>query len=99
MSPDGPGACYRRVHLCMRGVSTDIAWHLDEGYKNLDLLPPSFEFTVWFVPNLLENAVAVSIIGFFLGPIYPVMLNVAGRKLPKEYVNFALLPGRCHALE
>ncbi|KAG8851521.1 hypothetical protein FRB96_009194 [Tulasnella sp. 330] len=43
-----------------------------------------FEFTVWFVPNLIENAVAVSIIGFFLGPNYPVMLNVAGRKLPQE---------------
>ncbi|KAG8880893.1 hypothetical protein FRB97_000337, partial [Tulasnella sp. 331] len=44
----------------------------------------AFEFTVWFVPNLIENAVAVSIIGFFLGPNYPVMLNVAGRKLPQE---------------
>ncbi|KAG9014373.1 hypothetical protein FRB94_012779 [Tulasnella sp. JGI-2019a] len=44
----------------------------------------ALEFTVWFVPNLIENAVAVSIIGFFLGPFYPVMLNVAGRKLPKR---------------
>jgi len=42
----------------------------------------AFQLTVWFVPNLIENAVAVSFVGLFLGPIYPVSINVAAAILP-----------------
>ncbi|KAL0570179.1 hypothetical protein V5O48_011784 [Marasmius crinis-equi] len=41
------------------------------------------EFIVWFVPSLVGGAVAVSIVGFFLGPIYPITMNHAGRVLPR----------------
>lgn len=40
------------------------------------------QFTVWFVPSLIENAIAVSFVGLFLGPIYPVSINVAAGILP-----------------
>ncbi|KAL0570180.1 hypothetical protein V5O48_011785 [Marasmius crinis-equi] len=41
------------------------------------------EFIVWFVPSLVGGAVAVSIVGFFLGPIYPITMNHAGLTLPR----------------
>ncbi|KAL0565192.1 hypothetical protein V5O48_016836 [Marasmius crinis-equi] len=41
------------------------------------------EFIVWFVPSLVGNAVAIFIIGFLLGPIYPITMNHAGRTLPR----------------
>lgn len=40
------------------------------------------QLTVWLVPSLVGNAVAVSIIGFFLGPLYPIAMNHASRILP-----------------
>ena len=37
---------------------------------------------IWFVPSLVGDAVAVSLVGFFLGPMYPIGINHAGRILP-----------------
>ncbi|KAG9014374.1 hypothetical protein FRB94_012780 [Tulasnella sp. JGI-2019a] len=48
------------------------------------VLSIALELTIWFVPNLIENAVAVSFVGVFLGPFYPILLGVAARKLPKR---------------
>jgi len=42
----------------------------------------ALEITVWFVPSLIENAIAVSFVGLFLGPIYPICMTVAGEVLP-----------------
>jgi fucose permease len=39
--------------------------------------------TVWVVPSLLENAIAVSFIGLLLGPMYPILLNHSKNILPK----------------
>ncbi|KAJ7108526.1 major facilitator superfamily domain-containing protein [Mycena epipterygia] len=41
------------------------------------------ELVVWFVPSLVGGAVAVSLIGVFLGPIYPLVMNHAGRVVPR----------------
>jgi fucose permease len=41
------------------------------------------ELIVWLVPSLIGGAVAVSIVGIFLGPIYPIVMNEAGRILPR----------------
>lgn len=38
---------------------------------------------VWLVPSLVGGAVAVSLVGVLLGPIYPIMLNEATRILPR----------------
>jgi fucose permease len=42
----------------------------------------SLELVVWFVPSLIGDAVAVSIVGVFLGPIYPIVMNESSRILP-----------------
>lgn len=41
------------------------------------------ELVVWFVPSLVGGAVAVSVIGILLGPMYPIAMNHAGRVLPR----------------
>ncbi|KAF7791641.1 hypothetical protein EIP86_002661 [Pleurotus ostreatoroseus] len=41
------------------------------------------EVTVWVVPSLFENAVAVSVIGLLLGPMYPILMNHSRSILPK----------------
>ena len=40
------------------------------------------EVVVWLVPSLIGGAVAVSLVGLFLGPIYPIVMNHSGRILP-----------------
>ncbi|KZT32778.1 MFS general substrate transporter [Sistotremastrum suecicum HHB10207 ss-3] len=46
------------------------------------ILAIALELTIWFVPSLIGNAVAVSIIGVLLGPMYPIVMNYAGWILP-----------------
>ncbi|KAF8911914.1 major facilitator superfamily domain-containing protein [Mucidula mucida] len=41
------------------------------------------ELVVWFVPSLIGGAVAVSFVGFVLGPMYPILMSYAGRVLPR----------------
>ncbi|KAI5118166.1 hypothetical protein M0805_005788 [Coniferiporia weirii] len=48
------------------------------------------EMTVWFVPSLVSNAVAVAFVGLFLGPIYPIVMNRAGRLIPHWLVSGAV---------
>ncbi|KAH9852215.1 MFS general substrate transporter [Lenzites betulinus] len=45
------------------------------------------ELVVWLVPNLFSGAVCVSFVGFFLGPIYPIVMNHAGAVLPPELIS------------
>ncbi|TFL07868.1 MFS general substrate transporter [Pterulicium gracile] len=47
------------------------------------LLAIGFEIMVWFLPSLVGGAVAVSIVGFLLGPLYPIAMNHAARILPR----------------
>ncbi|KIJ59386.1 hypothetical protein HYDPIDRAFT_100851 [Hydnomerulius pinastri MD-312] len=47
------------------------------------VLAIGLEFVVWFVPSLVGGAVSVSVIGFLLGPMYPIAMNHAGRVLPR----------------
>ncbi|KAH8900147.1 MFS general substrate transporter [Thozetella sp. PMI_491] len=43
-----------------------------------------FELLVWLVPNVIGNAVAVSIVGLLLGPVYPCAAAVFMRSLSKH---------------
>ncbi|KAF7360330.1 MFS domain-containing protein [Mycena venus] len=47
------------------------------------VLAIGLEFVVWFVPSLIGGAVAVSLIGVLLGPIYPIVMNHTGRVIPR----------------
>ena len=43
----------------------------------------SLEFLVWFVPNLFAGAISISFVGFFLGPIFPILMNHSTTILPR----------------
>ncbi|KAH0569224.1 hypothetical protein GP486_000041 [Trichoglossum hirsutum] len=43
-----------------------------------------FELLVWLVPNVIGDAVAVSLVGLLLGPIYPCAMHVFSRLLPRQ---------------
>ncbi|RPD55996.1 MFS general substrate transporter [Lentinus tigrinus ALCF2SS1-6] len=47
------------------------------------LLAIQLEVTVWVVPSLVENAVAVAFVGMLLGPMYPILLNHSTKILPR----------------
>ena len=48
------------------------------------------EVTIWVVPSLIENAVAVSAIGMMFGPMYPILVNHSSKILPRGLLSFAL---------
>ncbi|KAL1902456.1 hypothetical protein Sste5346_001437 [Sporothrix stenoceras] len=43
-----------------------------------------FELLVWFVPNVIGDAVAVSIVGLLLGPVYPCAAGLLMRGLSRR---------------
>lgn len=45
------------------------------------------ELTIWFIPSLVENAVAVSLVGMMLGPIYPIVMSQSGRVIPRKLLT------------
>ncbi|KAJ7832081.1 major facilitator superfamily domain-containing protein [Mycena olivaceomarginata] len=47
------------------------------------ILAIGLELIVWLVPSLIGDAVAVSLVGLLLGPIYPITMNYAGRVIPR----------------
>lgn len=47
------------------------------------ILAIALELVVWLVPSLVGGAVAVSIIGVLLGPMYLIAMNQASRTLPR----------------
>ncbi|TFY65817.1 hypothetical protein EVG20_g5273 [Dentipellis fragilis] len=40
------------------------------------------ELIVWLVPSLISGAIAISIVGLLIGPIYPIVVNEASHILP-----------------
>ncbi|TCD71912.1 hypothetical protein EIP91_000044 [Steccherinum ochraceum] len=46
------------------------------------LIALAMQLIIWFVPSLIGNAVAVSISGLFLGPIYPIVMNQTALIIP-----------------
>ena len=45
----------------------------------------AFQLLVWLVPNVIGEAVAVSIVGLLLGPIYPCATAVFSRLIPMRW--------------
>ncbi|PIL35311.1 MFS general substrate transporter [Ganoderma sinense ZZ0214-1] len=54
------------------------------------LLPLGLTLVVWRVPSLIGSAVAISLVGLFLGPIFPIVMNHAGGVLPPELIAGAV---------
>ena len=57
----------------------------------------SFQLLVWLVPNIVGEAVAVSIVGLLLGPIYPcatvIFSKLIGRKMQMNSLSFIAAMG------
>ncbi|KEP54263.1 MFS general substrate transporter [Rhizoctonia solani 123E] len=52
------------------------------------LLCIALELVIWLVPNIIGNAVAVSIVGMLLGePLYPIAMNITGAIVPKRILT------------
>lgn len=43
-----------------------------------------FEIIFWLVPQFIVSAVAVALLGFFIGPIFPSTVVVVTKLLPAE---------------
>ncbi|KAF2838739.1 MFS general substrate transporter [Patellaria atrata CBS 101060] len=50
----------------------------------------ALQIFVWFVPNVIGDAVAVSILGLFLGPVYPAAQTIFARVLPRDIQTTAI---------
>ncbi|KAE8351399.1 major facilitator superfamily domain-containing protein [Aspergillus coremiiformis] len=48
------------------------------------VLALGMQLIFWFVPNILVNAIAVFVLGFFIGPFYPVGLYLLTEIVPQE---------------
>jgi len=46
------------------------------------ILTMILELVIWKVPSLVGDAVAVSFVGMFLGPMFPLTINYASKVLP-----------------
>ncbi|KAM3529905.1 hypothetical protein MY4038_005207 [Beauveria bassiana] len=61
----------------------------------------ALELIFWLVPQFIVSAVAVSLQGFFLGPMFPGVVLVASKLLPKHLhvvvIGFAAAFGGCGA--
>ena len=61
----------------------------------------ALELVFWLVPQFYVSAVAVSLQGFFLGPLFPSVVLVASQLLPKRQhvvvIGFAAAFGGCGA--
>ncbi len=44
----------------------------------------AFQLLVWLLPNVIGNAVAVSLVGLLLGPVYPCATITFSRHLPRN---------------
>ncbi|KAI9750872.1 MAG: Mss4p nuclear export [Chaenotheca gracillima] len=49
-----------------------------------------FQLLVWLVPNVIGDAVAVSLVGLLLGPVYPCATVLFSRLLPKNIQTSSL---------
>ncbi|KAH7881103.1 MFS general substrate transporter [Lentinula edodes] len=47
------------------------------------VLAIGLEIVVWLVPSLIGNAVAVSLVGLFFGPMFPVALSASRKVIPR----------------
>ena len=56
--------------------------HADQGSR--------LQLIVWLIPSFIISAIAVSLIGMFLGPMYPVAISYTPLIMPRTLVNGAI---------
>ena len=50
----------------------------------------AFQLLSWLVPDIIANAVAVSILGLLLGPVYPCANSLYTKLLPRHVQTSAM---------
>lgn len=50
----------------------------------------AFQLLAWLVPNVITNAVAVSILGLLLGPVYPCASTIFANLMPRHVQTTAI---------
>ena len=65
----------------------DAAFLERPSLRDMPLVLRRLELVVWQVPSLVGDAIAISFVGFFLGPIFPIVMNHAGNVLPPELIS------------
>lgn len=54
-------------------------------------LAVGLQILVWLVPNIVANAVTLALLGLFLGPVFPIMIEFASRSVrPRAYLTAAI---------
>lgn len=48
------------------------------------------EIFIWAVPVLIPSAIAISLVGLVLGPMYPIMMNQCGNFIPAHILSGAI---------
>lgn len=56
----------------------------------LTLGTAALQLLAWLTPNLIGNAVAVSLLGLLLGPIYPCAQTIFSRLMPRNIQTTAI---------
>ncbi|KIJ43251.1 hypothetical protein M422DRAFT_170176, partial [Sphaerobolus stellatus SS14] len=54
------------------------------------VLALGFEFMIWFIPTIVSNAVSITLIGFVMGPMFPMIIGYAHRIIPTELLPSAI---------
>ncbi|KAJ1036444.1 hypothetical protein NDA13_000324 [Ustilago tritici] len=55
------------------------------------LFAVGLQLLVWFVPNIIANAVALALLGVFLGPAFPCMIRVTSKTIrPRAHLTAAI---------
>lgn len=49
-----------------------------------------FQLMLWFIPNVIGNAVAVAVLGLLLGPVYPCAQTIFSRLMPRHVQTTAI---------
>lgn len=49
-----------------------------------------FQLLVWFLPNVIGDAVGIAILGLLLGPVWPCAAAIFAKLLPRDVQNTAL---------
>lgn len=61
------------------------------------IIAAAIQLIFWLVPNFYVSAVAVSFIGFFLGPLFPAAIVASTKRLPQHLhvaaIGFAVASG------
>jgi fucose permease len=64
------------------------------GEKNyvigLTLVTMALQLMAWLIPNVIGNAVAVSLLGLMLGPVYPCAQTIFSRLVPRHLQTTAI---------